>query len=94
MGETTTPARDGVDVAPPASAVADLGDLPLFAASPPVAVAGSPPPTVNGTARPDPVVATGTAPHRSREVDWALVRAFRQQVADRLAKEVERREGP
>jgi Flp pilus assembly CpaF family ATPase len=26
-------------------------------------------------------------------VDWALVRAFRQQVADRLSKEVERREG-
>ena len=98
MAETHTPARDGV--APVTSTVGDLADLPLFAVPSAGAVAESPRATVNGASRGAPAAATGPARRptsssrrRGGEVDWALVRAFRQQVADRLAKEVERREG-
>ena len=81
-----------------------LVDLPLFA-SPSNGAATRPeftgPPTsplqpvvpVNGAARPHPEPAPGPRQHGPSDVDWAQVRALRQQVADRLAKEVERREG-
>jgi hypothetical protein len=90
---TDTPARGGepVDVTE-ATSGSSLADLPLFAApmSPVLAGGGAAP--VDDVERPERAATAGQR-RLFGEIDWALVRAFRQQVADRLAKEVERRDG-